>query len=54
MSGALTKKQKGLARELEEVFELLALDCYDIKSYERKERTTRIELMRRELSEGRS
>jgi hypothetical protein len=47
MSGSLTTKQKALVRELEELFELLSLDFYDVKSYAKDERTTRLELMRR-------
>ena len=43
----LTKFQRKLVRELEEIYDLLALDFYDIKAYSRTERTTRLELMKR-------
>jgi hypothetical protein len=43
----LTQKQKRLGRELQQLYALLSLDFYDIKSYEKKHRTTRLELMRR-------
>jgi hypothetical protein len=42
----LTKKQAALVRELREIYDLLALDFYNIKDYEKEERTTRLELMR--------
>jgi hypothetical protein len=43
----LTNYQKRLVRELQEMYELLGLDFYDIKAYSKKARTTRLELMRR-------
>ncbi len=43
----LTKYQKRLVRELRELYALLSLDFYDIKSYGTKQRTTRLELMKR-------
>lgn len=43
----LTKYQKRLARELQEIYDILALDFYDIKEYPKEERTTRLELMKR-------
>jgi hypothetical protein len=44
---ALTDYQKRLVRELREIYDLLSLDFYDIKAYPKKQRTTRLELMRR-------
>lgn len=43
----LTKRQKHLTRELQEIYDLLSLDFYDIKAYPRAQRTTRLELMER-------
>jgi hypothetical protein len=43
----LTKYQKRLVRELQEIYDLLSLDFYDIKAYPKEQRTTRLELMRR-------
>jgi hypothetical protein len=47
---ALTKYQRRLVNELQQIYDLLDLDFYDIKSYEREERTTRLELMRRKVA----
>jgi hypothetical protein len=43
----LTKRQKHLIRELQEIYDLLSLDFYEIKAYPRAQRTTRLELMER-------
>jgi hypothetical protein len=43
----LTKYQKRLVRELQEIYDLLSLDFYDIKAYPKAQRTTRLELMKR-------
>ena len=43
----LTKKQKRLVTELQQLYDLLALDFYDIKTYPEKQRTVRLELMKR-------
>jgi len=47
---ALTKYQRRIVKELHEIYDLLALDFYDIESYGREERTTRLELMRRAVA----
>lgn len=43
----LTKKQKHLVLELHKLYELVSLDFYDIEAYPRKQRTVRLELMKR-------
>ncbi len=43
----LTRKQKRLVTELHTLYDLLALDFYDIKTYPKKQRTVRLELMKR-------
>jgi hypothetical protein len=43
----LTTYQKRLVKELQEVYDLLSLDFYDIKAYPKEQRTTRLELMKR-------
>jgi hypothetical protein len=43
----LTKKQERLVTELQKLYGLLALDFYDIKTYPKKQRTVRLELMKR-------
>jgi len=43
----LTKHQRRLVRELQQIYDLLSLDFYDIKAYPKVHRTTRLELMRR-------
>lgn len=43
----LTRYQRRLVNELEEIYDLVSLDYYDIKAYEPEQRTTRLELMRR-------
>ena len=47
--GQLTKKQKALVRELENIFSLLGLDFRDIQRYERESRTTRLELAKKHV-----
>jgi hypothetical protein len=43
----LTKYQKRLAKELQDIYDLLSLDFCDIKAYPKAQRTTRLELMKR-------
>jgi|ERR1700736_3353040 len=43
----LTKKQKRLVKELEQLYALLSLDFYSIKSYPKQRRTVLLELMQR-------
>lgn len=43
----LTTKQKKLVKELEQLYELLSLDFYNIKSYPKQRRTVLLELMQR-------
>jgi hypothetical protein len=43
----LTSYQRRLVRELREMYDLVSLDFYDIRLYGKKQRTTRLELMRR-------
>lgn len=43
----LTTYQKRLMQELQEIYDLLSLDFYDIKTYPNEQRTTRLELMKR-------
>ncbi len=43
----LTRYQKRLVRELQEIYDRLSLDFYDIEAYPKKQRTTRLELMKR-------
>jgi len=46
MGSTLTHKQAALVRELREIFELLALDFYNIKDYDKEQRTTRLGVIR--------
>lgn len=48
----LTKRQKVLLRDLEELAELLGLDWQNIKEYERESRTPHLERMKRHLILG--
>ena len=48
----LTKAQKRLLAELADIAELCALDYDDILDYDPEERTTRLELMKRQLAVG--
>ena len=43
----LTKYQKRLVCELQEIYDILSLDFYGIKAYPKEQRTTRLELMKR-------
>lgn len=43
----LTKKQKRLMTELHKLYDLLSIDFYDIKAYPKKQRTVRLEMMKR-------
>jgi len=52
VSDALSKKQKALLRELEELNELLGLDWRGIKQYERGARTAHLERIKRHLIIG--
>jgi hypothetical protein len=44
---SLTRKQKGLIKELRKLYDLSSLDFYDIEAYPKNQRTVRLELMKR-------
>jgi hypothetical protein len=46
----LTKHQKRLVKELQQIYDLVGLDFYDAKSYNREDRTTRLEVMKRAVA----
>ena len=47
---SLTKYQRRLVKELYQIYDLVALDFYDVKSYDRKQRTTRLQMMKRAVA----
>jgi len=48
----LTKKQKALVKELEEMHALVRTDFWNVEQYERESWTTRLELMKRHIVIG--
>jgi hypothetical protein len=50
ISGTLTKYQRQLVTELQQIYELFSLDFYDIGSYGKGVRTVHLELMRRAVA----
>jgi hypothetical protein len=52
MTDSLTRKQKNLVKELRDLTSLLGLDFEDIKLYRKKERTARLEVMKRHFIRG--
>lgn len=52
MPPTLTKKQKALIDEIDQIFSLLDLDYFRILAYERKSRTVRLELAKRHAIRG--
>jgi hypothetical protein len=49
---ALTRKQRRLIRELDEIAKLLRLNYREIRTYERESRSTRLELIKRHFVRG--